>query len=187
VTLSRERAMSNRIIRRFGGGLTYALRRKNSLSEPLKLSAAALAGATSATVTGTRVLRKGDGTVKKGATFTVAGVAGTYTVAADATVTGNPLTITFAPVLAGPASQNAAVTWSQPYAEHSYEAMNGRSQVKTEQQLVADGELVRWLLYSADLPAPAVGDALGGLTVQNVEPIGAAGVARYKVTVGAAS
>lgn len=188
MNLTYEQQRDRRIIQRFGGGLTYALRKKNSLAKALTLSAAALAGASSITVTTPGNLRRNDGKVVKGATFTLAGVTGTCTVAADATVTGNPLTITFTPVLAGPAALGAALTWSQTYAEYTYAAMNGSSQEQTEEQMIAAGELVRWLLADSSLPAPETGDELGGLSVKRVFPVGpSATPSRYKVIVGAAS
>lgn len=188
--LSHQRQRDARIIRRHGGGLKYTLRRKNTF-EPslgLKLSSAASAGATSISLTGTTMaLSRKDGIAKKGAIFQLAGVTGTYTVATDATITGNPYTLTFTPALAGPGALGAALTWTQPYSDHVYTAMNGASQEITDERMVASGLMVRWLTYRADLPAPAVLDVLGGLTVRDVEPIGSAGVSRYKVTVGAAS
>lgn len=185
---ARATARDARIVRRFGDGLTYSLRRKNSLAKALTVAAAALAGASSISFTASGGLRKNDGRVVKGATFTLAGVAGVYTVAADATVTVNPLVLSFTPVLAGPVAQGAALTWTQPYAEHAFKAMNGSSQETTDENMVAAGELVRWLLAEAGLQTPEAGDDLGGLAIKRVEPIGpGASPSRFKVIVGAAS
>lgn len=189
--MSYEAQRDRRIIARHGKGLTYSLRRKNRFLPGLSLTlaAAASAGATSISVTTSGGLKSNSGRAVAGATFTLASVAGTYTVAADATATGNPLTITFTPALpVGGAANGAALTWVAPYAEHTYQAMNGAAQRTTDEKMVAAGERVRWLLYSSTVPAPAPGDDLGGLAIKSVDPIGSGSTAtRYKCIVGAAS
>lgn len=183
-----------RIIKRFGGGLTYSLRRKNSFvpGKVLTVAVAALAGLSSISLTASGGLRKNDGEAVKGATFTLAGVAGTYVVAADAPVTGNPLVLTFTPPLAGNVALGAVLTWAQPYALHTFQAMNGSAQELTDENMVAAGELVRWLLADAALPTPEAGDDLGDGTtweaIKKVQPVGSGALpTRFKVFVGAKS
>ncbi len=54
------------------------------------------------------------GTIKKNSTFVIAGDATTYTVTADATISGNVATLAFTPVLAAQATLDAVVTITTP-------------------------------------------------------------------------
>lgn len=58
------------------------------------------------------------GTVKKGTRLTVAGVAGTYTVSADAAIAGNAATLVLVETLASTPADNAAVTFQTAFKEN---------------------------------------------------------------------
>lgn len=177
--VERARAGSTRNIRRAGGGATSTLRRKNTLLVNLTLAAGALSGALSVTAAAAGLA----GRVAAGAKFQIAGVAGTYTVAADAAVSGGQIVLTLTVGLAGAAALGAALTWTQKYAEHSYLRAKGRT-TEEDKGLVDSGTRVVHLAYDATKPAPKEGDELDGLPILQAETIGE--LARYRVVTGAA-
>lgn len=172
------RGLSTMAVEVFGSGARLPLKRLNTLKpEAQTLVGAHSAGVTSLTATATQLR----GRAVKGSTFTVAGVTGTYAASADASAgVNNQVTVTFTPALAGPALNGAAVTWSQPYAEHSFLRMKGAREEDTDDQ-VGKGTQVFHLAYDAALPAPDPGDFLGGLRIKSAETVGEN--LRYRVVV----
>lgn len=121
----RAKATADRLVRRFGGGATATISRPNSLVNRLTgqaYAALAVDGTTSAgagTITLDAVNLKG--VMRKGTTYTIAGDATVYTTSADVTAASGALTgVTFTPVLAAEASDDAVVTITQNGGSYSY-------------------------------------------------------------------
>jgi hypothetical protein len=136
------RALSNLSIGVFGGGGTAVLRRPSTIpSVVLHLTAAVLSG--SQTLTAQAAGLDAGARVVEGCQFTVAGVAGTYTVAADAEVQEgeSSISLSFTPGLAGLASTHASLTITQEYAEHAFSRMRGTTVAESE-DLVVKGQEV---------------------------------------------
>ncbi len=144
MTLAQRQASSvRRLAARFGGGAVATVRRANTLKDEnagtvvstLAVDGTTAAGQASINLDATRVT----GTLVQGATFTIAGNATTYTVAADVTASSNALAgVTFTPVLAAEAADDAAVTITQAYGDTDYPA--SRAQFR---QSDVDGENIR--------------------------------------------
>lgn len=170
------------LIRRRAGNKRAILRRQNAeVPKTIKLSAPLLAGASSLTAvtTGTQALA---GKVVEGATFTVVGITGTFTVLADAKPVAGVVTITFDPPIpvGQSAATNALLTFTRQYKEYSYPVLN--RQVSAEDSARIDaGFQMRALPFEPLLHAPDNGDFLDGILIKEVRTVDADdSIAYYK-------
>lgn len=183
--LTFEQQRDRDIIREYGGGQTKTLRKVNTALVGFSVMGAVAGGATQLIAdiaAGAQI-----GKIVKGSTFTVAGVSGTYTVAVQVESTTNAITITYTPALAGPAADNAAITWTQRYADWTYPCMLGKQEEIISEDSVRTGKRVYVAAWVSGNEPPEVGDLFAGLPVVGpVEPVGPDGnVSRYRITVGA--
>ena len=118
-----KRAMTERLIRATGGGIQASLRRLHTLRSTrggvlsdLRLSLDGSADDTSLTLIATGLEGGDNPHIPATITFTIAGDATVYTVAADADVASSAAVVTFTPGLAGAVTAGDLVTLSD-YAE----------------------------------------------------------------------
>jgi hypothetical protein len=172
------------------------LRRANTIlpgrsPQTLKLSAALSAGATSLSAVSPSTSQVLDGKVVKGAVFTIAGVTGSYTVAADAQVpvgAASTLTLFFTPPI--PIGQSAAIgtvlTFTTPHKDYTYPIPRRGGQAEDSKGF-ASGRRMRTLPFDPSKPAPEVGNFLDGILITQVDTSDVDGeVAFYRVYTGAA-
>jgi hypothetical protein len=166
----------------FGAGATSVLRKQSSLrTTALRLVGSAISGAATLTASAANL----DGHLPEGAQVAVAGASGTYTLTSKAVADGGEIEIAFSPALSSGAAEGSIVTITREYGETLFKGMNGK-QSQTDDGQIPAGQLVRVLVWREG-PAPEMGDLLDGLPILSVEPIGAASVSRWRVTVGANS
>lgn len=194
---ARHRGMAERIWMRFSDGRTVTLRKLSSLANPaaappvtgLQVRGVTAAGASTIDIDAS-TLR---GTLPWGATFTIAGVAGTFTTTGAKTAAANILEdVPFTPVLpVGGAADNAAVTITQAYGEFTFRALRTRfeDEDKVDSAFIAKDWQKYHFLTHADGVAPEVGDLVydGADTdyVVRVRPVAPAGaVSRWIVFTG---
>jgi hypothetical protein len=145
-----------------GESRTATLRRSNSiLFTELALDGVALAGATSLVARRDNLSKW----VRAGARFQVAGVTGAYEVAADSQAEADAITLTFAPALAGPAADGAALTFTRTYGESPRTRVPSTSASRDEKN-VASGLGVVLLEWAT--PEPTQGDQLDGREIVEV-------------------
>lgn len=169
----------------YGDAGTIVLRQANTIKGPLGVYGAFPAGATSLLAAGGGV--KGD--VVQGAVFEIGGVSGSYELTDAAAAVNGRLTLNFSPTLEESATDGAAVTWSQPYAETPYPRMSGHRE-QSEAEEIERGIETYALAYLPGKPAPRDrgNDTLGGKKITRVIPLDAGGgVSGYRVTVAVAA
>lgn len=172
------RRRDRRIIQRVGGRLKATLRQKNTLTSDAHVWGGAAPGAESLIATA------GDGAIVRGSSFSVHGVSGTYTAASDSASTAGKITVSFSPPLAGPAADQAAITFTQPFGEWIYPVMDGSGIAEVDKEIVG-GRQIRVLPYQAGNPAPRHhDDELDGLPITGVDAVGNPPT-RYRLTVTA--
>lgn len=164
---TRQRAMSQRIWSRFGGGRTLILRKVSNLQNIGLAPPVAGILVRGVTALGAAALSLDAatlrGTLKWGSKFTIAGAAGTFTTTASTTAALNILTsVPFTPVLPSQAADNAAVTITQDYGAFTFRALRTSFSDEDESEsafVVRDWQKYH-LLVHADGVAPEVGDLL---------------------------
>lgn len=162
---SSRRASIDRLVRRFGTGLTVTLRRPHSLANSvtgaafaaLAMASAASSGATTISLDATNLI----GTLPAGCVLTIAGVSGTYTTSAAATASSGALSVVLTAGLAGAAANDAVVTITQAYGSHTFRAARGRltTEEQGDAQRTADGRRYDLSAIGAAV-TPTVGDVL---------------------------
>lgn len=155
------------------------LRKKNTATQPAALYGSAASGATSLTIAGGSL----SGRIVAGALFGVAGVTGTYAAVSAVEVAANHrATFSILPALAGPAADGSAVTWTRPYMEYRYPAMNGATE-STEKEEIPVGTRIRVLQYMPGFPAPEATDLLDGMPIATASAVGSGEPTRFRVVV----
>lgn len=145
----------DRLVRRFGAGGEVTVRRHHTLTNPSTGAALATLAVNGTTALGAAVIDLDatavQGKLVAGITFTIAGDATTYTVAADSTAASNALaSVTFTPVLAAEAADDAAVTVTSQSKDYAFKASAKRftreqvgiSGVQTGDQLLSVSALI---------------------------------------------
>lgn len=194
-TLEMQRAMQERVIRRFGDNGTTTIRRRHTLKSQRKgtpavsgvlllVNGAHLAGVSSISLRADLL----DGNFPKGCRFTIAGNATEYTASAAADASGGAITVAFAPVLAANAADGAAVTISVPYADYSLARHRGGSGVDELDSGEKQSGSVLHLAYRSDF-TPAPGDyVVEGSNEQRIAdvltPDPGGGAVRFDVVLG---
>lgn len=191
-TVARQRSMTDRLIRHFGGNATVTLRKRNKLknkasgsSAPtLTVSIEALTGASSLTIGATNL----EGKVVKGSKLTIAGSATVYTVQAEATASANTVTLTLSPVLSQTAIAGAAVTFTQAYADYPFRKLRGEFKETDSETLREKARKIHLSAQGATVE-PEVSDVIleGDYSnaIQKVDKVApGTEVARYTVYLG---
>ena len=174
------RELSSMAIGFFGDGATSVLRKQNNIrSLTLRLVGSVATGATALVASAANL----DGSVVAGSQFGIEDVTGTFTVAAGAFASNGQVSLTFTPPLPSDGAEGAALTFSQPYGETTFQRMNGKA-LLDDDGTVRAGEKVLVLAWREGAE-PEPGDYLDDLLILSVDPVGAGGVTRWRVTVKA--
>lgn len=163
-TLEMQRAMQERVIRRFGDNGTTTIRRRHTLKSQrrgtpavsgvlLLVNGAHLAGVSSISLRADLL----DGNFPKGCRFTIAGNATEYTASAAGDASGGAITIAFTPVLAANAADGAAVSISVPYADYTFALHRGGTREDELDSGERQTSRVLHLVYRSDF-TPRSGD-----------------------------
>ena len=171
---ARYRGSAHRIVRHFGGSSQCTFRRPHSLKSVATGGAVSLLvrGATLAGVAVIDLDATGlAGTLPKGCTFTIAGVAGTFTTtAATEAASGILSAVPITPVIpVGGAANDAAVTLTQEYGELAFYFTRDEFAADSGQTFLERNERRVNLSAIGAGGTPAVGDLLYSGDGQQIE------------------